>query len=126
MNKRIVFSGLVLFIIAIILGAFGAHGLKKHLSIDQLNSYEVGIRHQFYQAIALLIVGFNAEKLNFSLNRFLLFSTVGILFFSGSIYLLTIANILNWNKAFIVPFTPFGGLVLILNWSFLLYKIRKN
>jgi uncharacterized membrane protein YgdD (TMEM256/DUF423 family) len=126
MNKRIVITSLNLFILAIVLGASGAHGLKKYLSIEQINSYEVGIRYQFYQALALLIIGFNAEKLNFSLNKFLLFSILGIVLFSGSIYLLSIANILNWNKTFIGPFTPIGGLVLILNWSFLSYKIVKN
>lgn len=126
MNKRIVISGLVLFIVAIILGAFGAHGLKKHLTIEQLNSFEVGIRYQFYQAIALLIIGLNADKFKFTLNQFLLFSLLGILFFSGSIYLLSIANIFNWNKAFIGPITPIGGIVLIINWSILSYKIVKK
>lgn len=126
MNKRIVTTSLVLFILAIILGAFGAHGLKKYLPIEQLNSYEVGVRYQFYQAIALLIIGFNADKFNFTLNKFLLFSILGIVLFSGSIYLLSITSILNWNKAFIGPITPIGGLILILTWSFLLYKIRKN
>ena len=62
MDKRIVISGLVLLILAIILGAYGAHGLKKHLTIEQLNSFEVGIRYQFYQAIALLTIGLNADK----------------------------------------------------------------
>ncbi len=126
MNKRIMISSLFLFILAIILGAFGAHGLKKYLNIEELNTFEVGVRYQFYQAIALLIIGINAEKFNFSLNKFLLFSILGIVFFSGSIYLLSIASILDWNKAFIGPITPIGGLLLILNWSFLLYKIRKN
>lgn len=126
MNKRIVISGLVLFIVAIILGAFGAHGLKKHLSIEQLNSFEVGIRYQFYQAVALLIIGLNADKFKFTLNQFLLFSLLGILFFSGSIYLLSIASIFNWNKAFIGPITPIGGIVLIINWSILSYKIVKK
>jgi uncharacterized membrane protein YgdD (TMEM256/DUF423 family) len=126
MNKRIVITSLIIFILAIILGAFGAHGLKKYLNIEQLNSFEVGIRYQFYQAIALLIIGFNADKFNITLNKFLLFSILGIVFFSGSIYLLSIANIFNWNKAFIGPITPIGGLILILNWSFLIYKIRKN
>lgn len=126
MNKRIIISSLFLFILAIILGAFGAHGLKKYLNIEELNTFEVGVRYQFYQAIALLIIGINAEKFNFSLNKFLLFSILGIVFFSGSIYLLSIASILDWNKAFIGPITPIGGLLLILNWSFLLYNIRKN
>ncbi len=126
MNKRIVISGLVLFILAIILGAFGAHGLKKHLTIEQLSSYEVGIEYQFYQAIALISIGLNADKLKFALNRFLLFSLIGILFFSGSIYLLSIASILNWNKSLIGPITPIGGLFLIINWSNLVYKIVKK
>jgi uncharacterized membrane protein YgdD (TMEM256/DUF423 family) len=50
MDKRIVISGLVLLILAIILGAYGAHGLKKYLTIEQLNSFEVGIRYQFWSA----------------------------------------------------------------------------
>ena len=126
MNKRIVISGLVLFILAIILGAFGAHGLKNHLTIEQLSSYEVGIEYQFYQAIALISIGLNADKLKFALNRFLLFALIGILFFSGSIYLLSIASILNWNKSLIGPITPIGGLFLIINWSNFVYKIVKK
>jgi uncharacterized membrane protein YgdD (TMEM256/DUF423 family) len=126
MNKRIVISGLVLFILAIILGAFGAHGLKNYLTIEQLNSFEVGVRYQFYHAIALISIGLNADKLNFSLSRFLLYSIIGILLFSGSIYLLSIASILNWNKSLIGPITPIGGLFLIINWSILVYKIVKK
>jgi uncharacterized membrane protein YgdD (TMEM256/DUF423 family) len=126
MNKRIVISGLFLFIAAIILGAFGAHGMKNYLTIEQLSSFEVGIRYQFYQAIALISIGLNSDKLNFSLNRFLLFAIIGIMFFSGSIYLLSIASILNWNKSLIGPITPIGGLILIINWSNLVYKIIKK
>ena len=126
MDKRIVISGLVLLILAIILGAYGAHGLKKHLTIEQLNSFEVGIRYQFYQAIALLTIGLNADKFKFSLNRFLLYSIIGIILFSGSIYFLSIASIFNLNKSLIFPITPIGGLFLIINWSILVYKIIKK
>ena len=126
MDKRIVISGLVLLILAIILGAYGAHGLKKYLTIEQLNSFEVGIRYQFYQAIALLTIGLNADKFKFSLNRFLLYSIIGIILFSGSIYFLSIANIFNLNKSLIGPITPIGGLFLIINWSILVYKIIKK
>ena len=126
MDKRIVISGLVLLILAIILGAYGAHGLKKHLTIEQLNSFEVGIRYQFYQAIALLTIGLNADKFKFSLNRFLLYSIIGIILFSGSIYFLSIASIFNLNKSLIGPITPIGGLFLIINWSILVYKIIKK
>ena len=126
MDKRIVISGLVLLILAIILGAYGAHGLKKYLTIEQLNSFEVGIRYQFYQAIALLTIGLNADKFKFSLNRFLLYSIIGIILFSGSIYFLSIASIFNLNKSLIGPITPIGGLFLIINWSNLVYKIVKK
>ncbi len=126
MDKRIVISGLVLLILAIILGAYGAHGLKKNLTIEHLNSFEVGIRYQFYQAITLLTIGLNADKFKFSLNRFLLYSIIGIILFSGSIYFLSIASIFNLNKSLIGPITPIGGLFLIINWSILVYKIIKK
>ena len=126
MNKRIVIGGLILFITAIILGAFGAHGLKEYLNSEQLTSFEVGVRYQFFQSLALLIIGLNADKLNFNLSNFYLFSIIAILLFSGSIYLLSIASIFNWNKAFIGPITPIGGLILIVNWTGLLIKIAKK
>jgi len=126
MNKRIVIGALILFITAIILGAFGAHGLKEYLNSEQLASFEVGVRYQFFQSLALLIVGLNADKLNFELSNFYLFSIIAILLFSGSIYLLSIANVFNWNKAFIGPITPIGGLILIINWTVLLIKITKK
>jgi uncharacterized membrane protein YgdD (TMEM256/DUF423 family) len=126
MNKRIVIGALILFITAIILGAFGAHGLKEYLNSEQLASFEVGVRYQFFQSLALLIVGLNAEKLNFELSNFYLFSIIAILLFSGSIYLLSIANVFNWNKAFIGPITPIGGLILTINWTVLLIKITKK
>jgi uncharacterized membrane protein YgdD (TMEM256/DUF423 family) len=126
MNKRIVIGALILFITAIILGAFGAHGLKEYLNSEQLASFEVGVRYQFFQSLALLIVGLNADKLNLELSNFYLFSIIAILLFSGSIYLLSIANVFNWNKAFIGPITPIGGLILIINWTVLLIKITKK
>lgn len=126
MNKRIVIGALILFITAIILGAFGAHGLKEYLNSEQLTSFEVGVRYQFFQSLALLVVGLNADKLNFELSKFYLFSLIAILLFSGSIYLLSIASIFNWNKVFIGPITPIGGLILIINWTVLLIKIAKK
>jgi uncharacterized membrane protein YgdD (TMEM256/DUF423 family) len=126
MDKRIVISALILFITAIILGAFCAHGLKEFLNSEQLASFEVGVRYQFFQSLALLVVGMNVDKLNFELSNFYLFSIIAILLFSGSIYLLSIASIFNWNKAFIGPITPIGGLILIINWTVLLIKIKKK
>lgn len=56
MNKKIVLTGLAFGILAIILGAFGAHGLKQFLSIEQLSSFEVGVKYLMFHALFLLFV----------------------------------------------------------------------
>ena len=68
MNRRIVLAGVILIIVAIILGAFGAHALKEVLTNQRLNSFETGVRYQVYHGLALLILGFNSNKLLFDLN----------------------------------------------------------
>ena len=86
MDKKILLAAAFLGITAIILGAFGAHALKKVLSVEQLQSFEVGVRYQMYHALFLLFIGvfaFLNEK-----ERLLIFwlTIFGVLFFSGSIY----------------------------------------
>ena len=85
MNKKIVVTGICVILIAIILGAFGAHGLKEHISPEKIASFEVGVRYQMYQGLAFLILGLNAGKLKFSLNSIYLFLLMGTLLFSVSI-----------------------------------------
>jgi elongation factor Tu len=63
MNKKIVLTAAVLLMLAIILGAFGAHGLKDKVSPERIATFEVGVRYQFYIGLAMLILGFNEEKL---------------------------------------------------------------
>ena len=126
MNKRIVIIGATLFVLAIALGAFGAHELKKYLDHEQLKTFEVGVRYQFYQAITFLILGFNAEKLNFKLRTIFILLIIGTIFFSGSIYLLSIAEILNISKKIIGPITPIGGLIIIIAWFIFIVKLIKT
>jgi len=125
MNKRIVIIGAILFVLAIALGAFGAHGLKKYVDAEQLKTFEVGVRYQFYQAIAFLILGFNADKIKFNLKSISTTLLIGSIFFSGSIYLLSIAEILNISKKIIGPITPIGGLIMIIAWILFIVKLVK-
>ena len=61
MDKKIISTGAILGMIAIILGAFGAHALKKVLSIEELSTFETGVKYQMYHAIFLLFIGMNSD-----------------------------------------------------------------
>lgn len=123
MSQKIILTALILGALAIILGAFGAHALKKILSIEQLNSFEIGVRYQMYHALFLLFVSqisYITEKQK--MGVFLL-AVAGILLFSGSIYLLATSVITNIKVKFLGPITPIGGLLLISSWIYLFYCI---
>ena len=126
MDKRILLVATFLGITAIILGAFGAHALKKVLSVEQLTTFEVGVRYQMYHALFLLFVGtfaFLGEK-----ERSIIFylTIVGVLFFSGSIYLLATNTITNLKTKFLGPVTPIGGLFLVSAWVYLFYAVLSK
>lgn len=110
------------------LGAFGAHALKAKMSSDQLQVFDTGVRYQLYHAFALIVVALVADKFNSSLLPWsgYLFVT-GIIFFSGSLYLLSSKNLLgieNWN--FLGPVTPLGGLCFIAGWILLICSVLKK
>lgn len=126
MDKKFLLAAAFLGITAIVLGAFGAHALKKVLSVEQLQSFEVGVRYQMYHALFLLFIGvfaFLNEK-----ERLLIFwlTILGVLFFSGSIYLLATNGITNLKTKFLGPVTPLGGLLLISAWGYLFYAILSK
>ena len=107
---------------AVSLGAFGAHGLKKIISVDMLVIYQTGVQYQFYHALGLLGVAFiahiNSTKLvNIAGN--LMFT--GVLIFSGSLYLLVILN-LKWLGAV----TPIGGVLMVVSWVLLAWSIFRS
>jgi len=107
--------------LAVIVGAFGAHGLKPLLTADQLESYKTGVSYQFYHTIVLfglaLLINSNANKY-FKLA--FTFISIGILLFSGSIYLLSTRDITGLTSmSWLGPITPIGGLSFILGWVFL-------
>lgn len=126
MDKKLLIAGCSFALIAVVLGALGAHALEKYITLEQLKSFETGVRYQMYHALALLIVA--ALPMISSKTKKVVFYlfTIGVILFSLSIYLLSTASIWNMNFSFLGPVTPVGGLLLISGWSFLLWKIISN
>ncbi|HUH25709.1 MAG TPA: DUF423 domain-containing protein [Flavobacterium sp.] len=119
MNKSITGIAAIIGVISIILGAFGAHALKEVLTPEQLISFETGVRYQMYHALFLLVVGmlnFISEKQK---KNILILTLIGVLLFSGSIYLLATQSISGINFKFLGPITPIGGMFLIFSWLLL-------
>jgi uncharacterized membrane protein YgdD (TMEM256/DUF423 family) len=106
---------------AIILGAFGAHLLKKKLSIEQLKSFETGVKYQIYHAIVLLVLGFELKE-DAVINKYIFLAfIIGTVLFSFSIYGLVLSSARNKKMRFLGPITPFGGLCLVIGWGLLMY-----
>lgn len=123
MNKKIILTALVFGFIAIVLGAFGAHALKKTLSVAQLTSFETGVKYLMYHALFLFFVG-NTSMMEMKQKKTIFYLTaIGIVLFSFSIFLLTTSSIYGVNFKFLGPITPVGGLFLILSWALCFYYI---
>ncbi len=126
MNKKIIITALFFGIISIIFGAFGAHALKKVLTVEQLTSFETGVRYQMYHALFLLFLG--TTNLISDRNKKIVYilTLIGVLIFSGSIYLLTTREITSIDIRPIAFITPIGGILLILAWLISFFNILSN
>ena len=124
-DRNIVATGAFIMALTIAIGAFGAHGLKQIIDGPSLATFEVGVRYQMYHGLAILILGF-APWISQKLKKivFWLF-IIGILFFSGSIYMLSLNSVLPFNAAKIGFITPIGGLFFIIGWLRLGYGVIK-
>ena len=113
-------TGAVFGALAIVLGAFGAHALKKIFTENQLKNFETGVKYQTYHALLLVIIGFNINKIT-QFQQLLFYTlTLGIILFSFSIYGLCIASVKNKKLKILGPMTPIGGLLLLISWILLL------
>lgn len=122
MNYLAIIFGAIFGFLAIILGAFGAHLLKKKLTKEQLQSFETGVKYQMYHAIVLLVLGFQLENGN-TINSYIINSfIIGVFLFSFSIYGLVISSAKNKKLRFLGPITPLGGLFLAAGWLLIIYK----
>jgi len=129
MHKTFLSLGALFGGIAVALGAFGAHGLKGIVSPDVVSVFQTGVQYQMYHTLALLVIALVYDRLP---NKWIkwsgyLFSS-GILFFSGSLYLITALKAEERSIPVLIGvITPIGGLLFILGWlSFLIGAFKKN
>ncbi len=121
-----VITAVVLIAIAIMLGAFGAHGLKNIVEPEKVVSFDKGVRYQFYTAFGMLMLGLNADKFLFSLKSVFVMMLTGMLLFSISIYFLSLQDYLGVKLSFLGPITPLGGVLMITAWITLAVKLMKS
>ncbi len=118
MHKGLMMAASLLGAFAVALGAFGAHGLKTILSEDALAVYHTGVEYQFYHVFAILATGFIWEKIP---SKQVLWAgrlfISGIIFFSGSLYLMTwLRAFANKDILWLGAITPIGGIMFIAGW----------
>ena len=116
---------LFLGMLAVILGVLGSHALKEILSPEQLDSFTIGLRYQMTHVLLLLIILLTSYFEESVKHTSFWLTVVGMLLFSGSIYLLNMQQLLGVKLSFLGPVTPIGGLILIGNWGFLALKALK-
>jgi uncharacterized membrane protein YgdD (TMEM256/DUF423 family) len=122
MYKQALIIGVLLAMLSVILGAFGAHALKQILAADQLLIFETGVRYQFYHSFALILSGILYHAFpHKNIHRATFCFTVGVALFSGSLYAMTLTGI-----TVLGAITPIGGLFFIAGWLFLLATIIKK
>ena len=122
MNKNILLAGSILGLLTVVIGAFGAHALEVILKQNgRVETFETAVRYQGLHALALLILGCLSDRINMKLINYAAWSMViGVLIFSGSLYVLSMTNI-----TILGAITPFGGLGMIIGWVLLIIGIYK-
>lgn len=125
MNKVILISASILGATCVIIGAFGAHGLKELISEEALGTFETGVRYQMYHALFLLFIGSTNTIQKRSKKIIFVLVLFGTLLFSGSIYGLATNVITNFDFKSIGFVTPIGGFLLILSWIVMLINFLK-
>ncbi|MDF2380444.1 DUF423 domain-containing protein [Nostoc ellipsosporum NOK] len=128
MHKRYLFAGALLGALAVILGAFGAHKLKELVPPETVSTFQTGVQYQMYHAIALVFTGLLYERFASGALRWagICFS-LGILLFSGSLYVLTMlkaTDTVGLSKLGII--TPFGGVFFIAGWLLLAAAVGRS
>ncbi|MEO6720031.1 MAG: DUF423 domain-containing protein [Ferruginibacter sp.] len=128
MHKGFIQTAALLGALAVILGAFGSHGLRAMLSDKDLATFDTAVRYQFYHSFALLITGilvsqFSRKHLVWAARLFLF----GIFIFSGSLYLLTGMRAMDQQGfLWLGAITPIGGICFVLGWIFVIIAVGKK
>ncbi|HSZ25265.1 MAG TPA: DUF423 domain-containing protein [Cytophagaceae bacterium] len=123
MQKIFLVFGALLGALSVMIGAFGAHVLKKLLIENgRLDVFETAVKYQFYHSFALLITGIILFKLQHKLFDYAGIAFIsGTLIFSVSLYILSITNVKWWGAI-----TPIGGIFMVIGWIFLAIALVKS
>jgi len=123
MIKLFILLGAINAALAVMLGAFGAHGLKDKLTEHMLSVFQTGVQYHFYHALGLFAVAFVASQ--YPESALVKWSgwtmLAGIILFSGSLYVLSLSGV-RWLGAI----TPLGGVAFIIAWCLLAISVVKN
>lgn len=121
--KTFIVIGAVAMALGVVLGAFGAHGLKARLTPDLLAVYQTGVEYHLYHALGLILVGILVVQFphisGLKVGGWLLLA--GILVFSGSLYVLAVSGV-RWLGAI----TPIGGLAFIVGWVWVAWSLVRG
>ena len=127
MDKKIITIAAILGAVAIALGAFGTHGLKKLITPESIAVFETGVKYQMYHALFLLFTGVIPFVSDKAKKAILWLVVAGVVFFSGSIYFLACNSLFSFDFKKIGFITPIGGFLLIMAWLVLfLHIIRRK
>ena len=123
MNARFVAIGSICAFLSVLFGAFGAHSLKEILTPNMLANFQTGVQYQMFHSLGLIAIGLTSA--HFPKSRHLIRAgwsmLIGIILFSGSLYVLSLSGI-----TMLGIITPFGGIAFLLGWLFLALAARKK
>ena len=129
MNRNLLITGAIFGLIAIILGAFAAHGLKPLITAQDVMTFETGVKYQMYSGLFLLFLG-SAAVISEKVKKTCLYlTTLGVILFSGSIFLLATNSLTSFDFRVFGFITPIGGTMMISAWIVLLisfFKLKKK
>ncbi|GAA4461770.1 DUF423 domain-containing protein [Nemorincola caseinilytica] len=127
MYKQAITIGAILAALAVILGAFGAHGLKSLVTPERLQVFETGVRYHFYHSIALIIAGIlYAQYPVRQMKLATLLFIIGIALFSGSLYAIVFSGIYGGSIGPLGVLTPIGGVFFIIAWVLMAIGVMRK
>ncbi|MDL5510965.1 DUF423 domain-containing protein [Arenibacter sp. M-2] len=126
MNKTIFGTGVFFGLTAVLLGAFGAHGLEKMIDAKAIETFETGVRYQMYHALFLMILGGCNVLINERKKTVYYFIVAGVVCFSFSIYLLALNELFSFDFKKLALLTPLGGVLLVTGWLLLGIRVLNQ
>ena len=126
MKKTILSTACLFGMLAVVLGAFGAHGLKNLVDLDAVATFETGVRYQMYHSIFLFVLALLPDTMLKSKRPIYLCVVIGVVLFSFSIYILALNDLMQFDFKMFGIVTPIGGVFLIIAWGLMLFGIVKS